>query len=103
MQSWKIGYNSYEEYTQSEHRQEVRKKFFRSKLWKGKCECYGKRKPVQLHHKTYKRLGREYLRDLSALCYDCHEAVHNLMIERSKLSLWDAAKKYKKILRKKLR
>lgn len=29
-----------------------------------------------LHHRTYKRLGREELGDLVFLCHDCHHKIH---------------------------
>ena len=31
---------------------------------------------VDLHHKTYERLGCELLSDLQALCRDCHATAH---------------------------
>lgn len=34
--------------------------------------------PIQLHHMTYERLGRERMSDLVALCRDCHSDVESL-------------------------
>lgn len=34
--------------------------------------------PIQLHHLTYERLGRESMRDLVALCSKCHREVESL-------------------------
>ena len=34
--------------------------------------------PIQLHHMTYERLGRERLTDLVALCAKCHRDVERL-------------------------
>lgn len=34
--------------------------------------------PIQLHHMTYDRLGRERMSDLIALCTKCHREVESL-------------------------
>ena len=42
-------------------------------FWKGLCAlCYSD-KDVQVHHRTYERLGHELLTDLLPLCDPCHE------------------------------
>jgi hypothetical protein len=42
----------------------------------GRCErCQVRRMRVP-HHKTYVRLGHEWLRDLQGLCRPCHAFVH---------------------------
>ena len=41
-----------------------------------RCEQCGSHRMLQVHHKTYKRLGHEWMRDLVALCADCHKWVH---------------------------
>ena len=38
----------------------------------GRCERCGKPGRLEVHHLTYKWLGRERDRDLRALCHDCH-------------------------------
>jgi len=40
--------------------------------------CQGCRvnRATQAHHLTYKRVGREMLFDLIAVCVQCHEAIH---------------------------
>lgn len=42
------------------------------------CERCGERilKGFHIHHKTYKRFGREPLKDLQFLCEYCHSIVH---------------------------
>lgn len=43
------------------------------------CEWCGITKwsvPLEVHHRTYKRLGRERLDDLLVLCKECHEKAH---------------------------
>jgi hypothetical protein len=43
----------------------------------GKCASCGAAgtpsKPLEVHHKTYERLGRESMSDLDVLCRPCHE------------------------------
>lgn len=42
-----------------------------------KCEKCGTRdKQLELHHKTYDRLGRELASDVKILCVDCHDKRH---------------------------
>ena len=42
------------------------------------CEACRSSQVLQVHHKTYARLGREYAQDMAVLCRDCHEEVHRL-------------------------
>jgi 5-methylcytosine-specific restriction endonuclease McrA len=37
------------------------------------CERCGYRYELQLHHRSYERLGRELISDLEVLCQPCHE------------------------------
>jgi 5-methylcytosine-specific restriction endonuclease McrA len=41
-----------------------------------KCEKCGAAFPLQVHHKTYARLGKEGPNDLIVLCVPCHEEEH---------------------------
>jgi 5-methylcytosine-specific restriction endonuclease McrA len=41
-----------------------------------KCEKCGAEFPLQVHHKTYARLGKEGPDDLIVLCESCHEEEH---------------------------
>jgi 5-methylcytosine-specific restriction endonuclease McrA len=41
-----------------------------------KCELCGSNASLQVHHKTYKRLGRERMKDLQVLCDGCHRNTH---------------------------
>lgn len=43
---------------------------------KGACEACGIEQATQVHHVTYKRVGREPLFDLRAVCISCHEDLH---------------------------
>lgn len=40
------------------------------------CDECGKKSDLQVHHKTYARLGNEEMKDLQILCRDCHMALH---------------------------
>jgi phage terminase large subunit GpA-like protein len=61
--------------------------YLRSPLWRlrrriwivqarGRCERCGSRRRLTVHHRTYKRLGRERRADVSVLCWDCHRSHH---------------------------
>ncbi len=88
----------YKEYIQSEDWQAVRKRYFKSKLWKrqGKtCWCCAKEGKVDLHHKTCKSLGNENLNHLVAICRSCHDKAHDLVKVGN--SLWIAAKRVRQV------
>jgi 5-methylcytosine-specific restriction endonuclease McrA len=64
----------YREYLRSVHWQQMRQKILvRSR---GFCEDCGARTSLDVHHKTYKRRGRERPEDLVALCRNCHHERH---------------------------
>lgn len=66
---------SYNNYLKSTHWRTLRIKVL--KRAGGECEKKGcGRKPTQVHHLTYKRLGHEKLTDLQALCVPCHNNCH---------------------------
>jgi hypothetical protein len=37
---------------------------------------------LEVHHKTYERLGHEHLSDLITLCRSCHEAITSVIRQR---------------------
>jgi hypothetical protein len=41
-----------------------------------RCERCGAKRTLEVHHRTYERLGRERDADLEVLCGDCHEVHH---------------------------
>jgi 5-methylcytosine-specific restriction endonuclease McrA len=64
----------YDQYLRSQQwdliRGQVRAKY------KDTCqECF-KAGKVEIHHKTYERIGAEHIDDLVALCRSCHKALH---------------------------
>jgi hypothetical protein len=42
------------------------------------CERCGSERRLEIHHLTYKRLGSEWMSDLSVLCRNCHASEHGL-------------------------
>lgn len=73
----------YNSYKKSNKWKEKTKEFIKSKYW-GECKACGcttkdSTKPLEIHHKTYERLGQEKLTDLVCLCSNCHTAVHELV------------------------
>lgn len=88
----------YRDYLQTEHWQDVRRRYKESRFGRWGCQVCGGRDGLQLHHKTYKRVGRERLTDLIYLCSNCHEKAHELLIEyrkagKTKMNLWNIARK----------
>lgn len=63
------------------------------------CESCGKScrdsKMFNVHHKTYKRIGHEDMKDLCFLCLDCHKFIHNKLDEKKEQFI-----KWKRYLRK---
>ncbi len=86
---------SYREYLQSEHWQELKARFRQSKLCKHRCYVCGGAEHINIHHKSYKRIGRERLNDLIELCQDCHYLTHELDKKRTSQhhNLWNAHKR----------
>ena len=66
---------SYKSYLNSSHWKEKRKEF--KKCYIRACVICGTNENIELHHITYKNIGKERLSDLCFLCRDCHESVHN--------------------------
>lgn len=65
----------YDEYMQSEKWREVREQ--RLEFAQGRCElCNRGESTLEVHHRTYERLGEENLSDLIALCSTCHKTFH---------------------------
>ena len=70
----------YAEYLRSLHWKGVRAAFFASQRFKrvyhSGCARCGSRDRLELHHKTYARVGSEDLTDLEPLCHSCHGSHH---------------------------
>ncbi len=61
--------------------------YLQSPLWKErarlareragqKCQICNGRGPLEVHHRTYERLGHELPEDLTVLCRSCHSTFH---------------------------
>lgn len=92
---------NYRDYIRSAAWAEKRAAYRRSNLPQG-CYVCGARK-VDLHHKTYKRLGAERLTDLLPLCREHHFRAHDMLrnakaagANPSKWNLWTVARRMKK-------
>lgn len=70
-----LGYANYAEYLRSPAWSDVKRRYRASDLPQA-CMCG--ETIVQLHHKTYERVGEERLDDLAPLCAGCHRLVHVL-------------------------
>lgn len=69
---------NYTQYSRSNHWKRIKVLFKHSPFHKGRCYVCGSLKKLELHHKTYERIGREELADFQELCDLCHSLVHNL-------------------------
>lgn len=87
---------SYAEYLQTDHWENIRKRFWASKLHKGCCYVCGGKTRLHVHHRSYRRIGREKLSDFCLLCEACHSKTHELDRTRRKGCLWGAAKRLRK-------
>lgn len=65
---------TYDEYIQSDLWRRVRDRAIRLARWK--CERCSTQRSLQVHHKTYARLGCESPEDLEVLCLTCHMGHH---------------------------
>jgi hypothetical protein len=80
-----VSYEDYAAYIASEEWQKTRRRYYTSRQerrdndgnWRCYC-CLSSSVPLDLHHRTYKRLGREHLKDFVPLCRTCHKHVHDL-------------------------
>jgi hypothetical protein len=68
---------TYREYLRSEHWRNTRASYRASGLPQACLVCGASK--VNLHHRTYQRLGRESLTDLVPLCRPCHRSVHEYL------------------------
>ena len=67
------------DYLRSAAWQAMRRKIFARA--KGVCEGCGERGPAEVHHLTYKHVGREFMWELAAVCRECHERIHDAQTE----------------------
>lgn len=89
------GKMTYREYIKSEAWELKKLQYRRSGLYTGACKACGSTSGIHLHHRSYQRLGQEYLQDLVELCGPCHMAGHEQGLDNWKMPklLRKAAKK----------
>ena len=68
---------SYQDYLRSEHWANLKRRYRHSKLEKCCFVCGATDRPIEFHHRTYKRIGAEWLQDIVPLCRGCHELTHS--------------------------
>jgi hypothetical protein len=71
----RLGFPDYRSYLRSGHWMALRSAYL-ARFGAG-CQVCG-RSPMDIHHRTYRRLGAEPLTDLVGLCRECHQAAHLL-------------------------
>lgn len=69
-----LGFSSYGEYLESSHWKEFKQRY-RTSGASMRCRVCGAGR-IQLHHHTYIRLGQEAIGDVTPLCREHHQAVH---------------------------
>ncbi len=74
-----LGFDSYDAYLQSDHWQDFKRAYRKSRRPSRCAVCDSKR--IELHHHTYVRLGVERLSDVTPLCREHHSAVHEWLKE----------------------
>lgn len=75
----------YQEYLLSETWQERRKAALE---WaENRCQICNSDKELNVHHRTYERLGNERLADLTVLCKQCHSSHHMTANKEAQLQI----------------
>lgn len=92
-----LGFETYVAYLASEHWADVRRRYWESRLPKCCHGCGASSRPLDLHHRTYKRLGGEYLTDLILVCRNCHRDIHQYE-QKTSVHMWRSTNR---VLRKK--
>lgn len=85
-------FNNYNDYLSSKHWKGIKERYWNSKLPKNCYVCHTKEN-LNLHHKTYKRIGRENLLDLVYLCKEHHHQLHK---EYKDMNIRKAGKRLKR-------
>jgi hypothetical protein len=90
-----LGLASYHDYLKSDLWREVKARYRRSKLPQTCHFCHDPN--VDLHHRTYWRVGTESLNDLVPLCREHHDEAHTVdqagrRANRSDINLWTASR-----------
>jgi PP-loop superfamily ATP-utilizing enzyme len=89
-------YFSYSEYLKSHHwiafRHKVLKRRLKNARRKGKSlRCYCCETPttnLELHHRTYKRIGHKLPHDVEPVCRGCHQKIHDFINEKKSKAVY---------------
>jgi hypothetical protein len=74
-----LGYEDYTAFLRSPDWEETRRRYWRDPDTPKACGlCGTEEPPLQLHHRTYERVGAEHLSDLVPTCLRCHQLLHAL-------------------------
>ena len=98
----RFDYEGYLAYIKSPEWQAIRRRYWVSKLPKQCIGCGKTDVPLELHHKSYKSLGRENLNHLALVCRGCHVKIHDIYKSTAK-DLWAASMHVGKKMRRKRR
>lgn len=71
----------YKTYIKSSYWKEVKSRLLKNKNNR-KCKICNKHENLEVHHKSYRRLGFEKLLHLIVLCSECHKKLHSFYNER---------------------
>lgn len=96
--AWRARYRLY---LRSAQWHKIRSEALQAANWH--CQACGRPNPrLEVHHRTYQRVGREALADLRAMCKGCHEIMH---YERTGVAWSDrpAARHQREVIRKRLK
>lgn len=72
----RLTWHEYEQYLKTDRWAKVREQALARFDWR--CATCHSDEHLQVHHRTYERVGCEYLTDLTVLCRYCHRALHDL-------------------------
>lgn len=84
----------YKELLYSDRRRLMKKRRFKE-CW-SKCSLCKRKKPLILHHLTYKNVGNERKKELVVVCFTCHKLCH--FIKGRKIPIYSLEKRYKYLL-----
>ena len=72
----RLTWHEYQQYLKTDRWAKVREQALARFDWR--CATCHSDEHLQVHHRTYERVGCEYLTDLTVLCRYCHRALHDL-------------------------
>jgi len=86
----RLTWHEYERYLKTDKWAKVREQALARFDWR--CATCHSEEHLQVHHRTYERVGCEYLTDLTVLCRYCHRALHDLWNQNDRSELIEVEK-----------